>query len=241
MTTVLEAADPSAVAVVAAVRAGEVATLRLLLLADPDLAAVRIRAGVEQRTLLHVLTDWPGHVPRGPEVVSALVEAGAEVDAPFVGPHEETALHWAASSDDVAVLDALLDAGAAIDAGGGVVGGGTPLADATAFGQWAAAHRLVERGARVGAFDAAALGLLGPVRDLLQDRAGVGGDEVDDLFWAACHGGRRQVAELLLAAGADLDRRPGWEAVALDAAVRSGATELAGWLRGLGATTSEAS
>ncbi|WP_275421851.1 hypothetical protein [Catellatospora citrea] len=37
-----------------------------------------------------------------------------------------------AGSDGVAVLDALLDAGADIEADGGVVGDGTPLPDAVA-------------------------------------------------------------------------------------------------------------
>ena len=47
--------------------------------------------------------------------VTALVEAGANVNARrFRGSHEETPLYWAASSDDVEVLDALLDAGAGI-------------------------------------------------------------------------------------------------------------------------------
>jgi ankyrin repeat protein len=69
-------------------------------------------------------------------------------------------LHWAASSDDVEVLDALLDAGADIDAPGAVIGGGTPLDDARAFGQWRAAHRLVERGARTTLQDVATLGLM---------------------------------------------------------------------------------
>jgi ankyrin repeat protein len=81
------------------------------------------------------------------------------VNARFVGAHRETPLHWAASCDDVAVLDALLDAGADIDAAGAVIGGGTPLADATAFKQWRVAHRLVERGAQVTLSDAATLGL----------------------------------------------------------------------------------
>ena len=92
--------------------------------------------------------------------MAALVEAGADVDARFVGRHRETPLHWAASSDDVAVLDALLVAGADIDADGAVIAGTTPLADATAFGQWNAARLLVDRGARTGLWDAAALGLL---------------------------------------------------------------------------------
>ena len=38
---------------------------------------------------------------------------------------DETPLHWAASCDDVAVLDALLDAGADIHAPGAVIGGGS--------------------------------------------------------------------------------------------------------------------
>lgn len=61
---------------------------------------------------------------------------------------ERTPLHWAESSDDVAVLDALLDAGADIEGAGAVIGDGTPLADAVAFGQWNAARRLIERGAQ---------------------------------------------------------------------------------------------
>lgn len=85
--------------------------------------------------------------------------AGADVNAPVTGPHAETPLHWAASSDDVEVLDGLLDAGADIDAPGAVVAGGSPLRDATAFGQWSAARRLVERGAQTTSFDAATLGL----------------------------------------------------------------------------------
>ena len=62
--------------------------------------------------------------------------AGADVNARFTGPHTETPLHWAASSDDVEALDALLDAGADIEGDGAVIGGGTPIADAVAFGQW---------------------------------------------------------------------------------------------------------
>src|SRR5258707_490715 len=82
------------------------------------------------------------------------------VTARSTGAHTETPLHWAASCDDVAALDALLEHGADIEAPGAVIGGGTPLADAVAFGQWQAARRLVERGARTTLWQAAALGLM---------------------------------------------------------------------------------
>ena len=107
-----------------------------------------------------MVVDWPGHRPNGAAMIRALVEAGADVNARFVGgSHTETPLHWAASADDVEALDALLDAGADIEARGGVIGGGTALDDAWAFGQWRAARRLVERGARPTLLAAAALGL----------------------------------------------------------------------------------
>lgn len=94
----------------AAIHAGDVDALRRLLADDPELATARLGDDDPEgmsRSLLHVATDWPGHFPNGPETVAALVAAGADVNARFRGPHEETPLHWAASSDDVAVLDAL--------------------------------------------------------------------------------------------------------------------------------------
>ena len=137
--------DQRAVNIVSAIRGGDVARLRELLAEDPPLAKARIvDAQGTGRTLLHVVADWPGHFPNGGETVAALIAAGADADAPVanspVAP--ETPLHWAASSDDVAAIDALLDGGADIEAPGAVIGGGTPLADAVAFGQWRAARRL---------------------------------------------------------------------------------------------------
>lgn len=143
----LAADDPLAVAVTGAIRDGDLARLRSLLGAHPGLAAWRIADRVGGvRSLLHVATDWPGRFPRGAATVAALVAAGADVDARFAGPHRETPLHWAASCDDVDVVDALLDAGADIEAPGSVIADGTPLANARAFGQWRAAYRLVVRG-----------------------------------------------------------------------------------------------
>jgi ankyrin repeat protein len=183
---------------------------------------------------LHVATDWPGHFPNGPAVVAALVEAGADVNAAFEGgDHAETPLHWAASSDDVEVLDALLDAGADIEAPGAVIGGGTPVADAVAFGQWRAARRLAERGARTNLWQSAALGLM----DRLDDRlVGASADEVTEAFWQACHGGQREAAEYLLGQGADLNWVGYDEQTPLDiAASQEHGDEVVRWLRGIGA------
>ena len=138
--------DPRVIAATIAVQAGDLDALEHLLTADPWLASARIGDASCYRTLLHTATDWPGHYTNGAATVAALVAAGADVNGRFEGPHGETPLHWAASSDDIAVLDALLDHGADIEAAGAVIGGGTPIADATAFGQWNVARRLVERG-----------------------------------------------------------------------------------------------
>ena len=231
--------DPVAVAAVTAIHTGDLAALRRLLAENPWLAKARLGDdGPEgmSRTLLHVVTDWPGHFPDGAATVAALVEAGADVNARFHGPHEETPLHWAASSDDVGVLDALLDAGADIEAPGAVIGGGTPLADARGFKQWAAALRLIERGARATLTDAATLGLADRVEECFTAATPPTADEVNRAFWGACHGGRRQVAEYLLDRGAEVNWMPQWEDLTpLDAAARENADELVRRLRHRGA------
>jgi ankyrin repeat protein len=236
--TTISAEHPLAQAATAAVRSGDVDTLSTLLDAHPDLATTRVGDDGPDgmsRTLLHVVTDWPGHFPNGATTVALLVAAGADVNARFRGPHEETPLHWAASSDDVAVLDALLDAGADIDAPGAVIGGGPPLADATAFRCWNAAYRLVERGAETTVFSEAALGLMDRLEaygDQLSD------EEVNRAFWAACHGGRTTAARYLLARGAELNWTPPWEPLTpLDTAATSGSAELVSWLHARGART----
>lgn len=232
----LAADDPLAVEATAAVQSGDLPALRRLLADHPTLATVRIGSDVMSRTLLHAATDHPGHYPNGVEVVTLLLEAGADVNARFAGPHTETPLHWAASSDDVPVLDALVDAGADIEATGGVVGNGTPLADAVAFGQWRAARRLLERGAVPNLWQAAALGLADQVAAYF-DGSTPPPNEVTDAFWCACHGGQRDTAEYLLDQGAELNW-VGFDGITpLDAARRSGADAVVEWLQGLGAVS----
>lgn len=235
---------PLAKDAVRAIQTGNLAALQQLLINHPSLATARVgddSPGGLTRTLLHVATDWPGHFPNGAAIVSILAAAGADVNAPFTGPHAETPLHWAASSNDVAVLDTLLDAGANIEAPGAVLGGGPPLADATGFRQWAAAHRLVARGARTTLRDAATLGLQDRLEEYFAStRTAPTEAEIDHAFWWSCHGGQQTAAAYLLDRGADVNWVPDWEdATPLDAAEGAKAPVLVAWLRARGGRTNQ--
>jgi ankyrin repeat protein len=202
------------------------------------------------RSPLHVVADWPGHFPNGSGSIRALLLAGADPNARVVGC-SETPLHWAASSDDVAILDALLDACADIEAPGACIAGGTALDDAVAFGQWRAARRLVERGARTAVWHSSALGLMDRVEAYFAgpqtpplfpwgDGRGASLDEVTIAFWCACHGGQRPAAEYLLDRGAKLNWISDWDGLTpLDAAQRADAPELIQWLRSRGAKSAK--
>lgn len=195
--------NPMHEAAIAAIRVGDVTTLRRLLAATPELAALRLPRH-EGRTLMHVATDWPGHFPNVAETITVLASAGADPNSPSLGEYSETPLHWAASSNDVEAIDALLNVGADIEAKGAVIAGGTPLADATAFGQWDAARRLVAHGASVNLFEAAALGLESEVERLLESELTTH-ESVTSSFWGACHGGHVSTATVLLDHGADIN------------------------------------
>ncbi len=220
-----------------AIRTGDVTSLTRLICEDATLVQSRIDG---ERTLLHVATDWPGHFPNVRETISVLVAHGADVNAKFQGRHSEAPLHWAASSGDMEALNALLENGADLEQPGAVIGGGTPLADAVAFGLWPAARRLVESGARSTMWQAAALGLLDRVEDQLAGHPPPSSDAITNAFWSACHGGQLLTGELLLKHGADLNC-VGYDGLSpLDAAARSGNDELVTWLRNRGAISGKA-
>ena len=99
----IPADQPPASEAIEAIHAGDVDTLGRLLADEPELATARIvRARGHTLTLLHVACDWPGHFPNGAETVGRC-SRGADVGARYEGPHNQTPLHWAASSDDVEV------------------------------------------------------------------------------------------------------------------------------------------
>ncbi len=232
---------PVAVELRLAVRAGDVAAIRRLLRADPALASARL-AGKDggSGTPLHLVADWPGYFPNGPEIVRLLTEAGADPDAltssrDSPGPGDETPLHYAASSDDVDVAEALIDAGADIETPGGSIG--TPLDNAVGYGCWHVARLLVARGARVDkAWHAAALGMLSRLAALLGNDPPV--QDASQAFWHACAGGQRRAAEYLLSRGADLNWEPDYaHGTPLDTAsgLSTRQENVISWLREIGA------
>lgn len=232
--------DPLALSVTAAIQRGNTDELRDLLANNAGLAqAVIVDGKGVRRTLLHIAADWPGHFPNGAMTVAMLIERGADPNAgaPMPGRDEmaETPLHWAASSDDVAVLDALLDGGANIEAPGAIFTSGAPMSDAVVFAQWKAARRLLERGAQTTLWQSAALGLLDRLQEHFATEPQPTEHDVTNAFWNACRGGQRETAEFLLQRGAD----PKWighdHKTPLDVAKESGNESLIEWLRAHGA------
>ena len=237
MRPALPLTDPVAMSITKAIHTGDVAALRQLLSDDSSLANVRIvGADGVARSLVHVATDWPGHFPNIAETLCALASAGADVNA-RMPPHPtdpncvETALHWAASSNDVVAIDALLDLGADIEATGAIFTGGAPLSDAVVFANWEAARRLVARGARPTWWQGAALGMLDVVTARWDDDPWPTHDEVTRAFWHACRGAHQTTAAYLLERGAD-PQWVGWDQkTPLQAAEGSGDAGFVSWLR----------
>jgi len=230
--------EPLAVEVTAAVQRGQADRLRRLLGKHPGLARARIIKDGEaagSRTLLHLFADWPGHRRNPSGIVTVLSEAGADLDASDKPDAPgETPLHWAASNDDIELVDALIDAGANIEAPGSIIGGLGPIADAAVFGGTRAGLRLVERGARTNIYQAAALGLPDRVQAELAAQPGPDPERITAAFWAACGGGHQDIAALLLAAGADINWSGWGDQSPLDTALAADHTELAAWLQANG-------
>src|ERR1700742_445343 len=126
--------------------AGDAPAVGRLLADEPRLAQARITARGGTRTPLHVVTDWPGYFPEGPQMAGLLIEAGADLDAVTTPDPGETPLHWAASSDDADVAAVLIDGGADLEKPGGSIG--TPLDNAIGYSCWHVARLLAARGAR---------------------------------------------------------------------------------------------
>jgi uncharacterized protein len=235
-TITLAGEDPAAVQLVRAIRGGDTSAIESLLADEPRLARARIAERGGTRTPLHIVTDWPGYFPGGPQIVRLLIDAGADPDAVTTPEPGETPLHWAASSDDADVAAALIDGGADIEKPAGSIG--TPLDNAVGYSCWHVARLLSACGARVDKlWHAAALGMLTRLQELLAEGHD-GPDEISQAFWHACAAGQRRAAEHLLARGASLNWVPAYaQGTPLDAASSLGTRQenVVTWLRGLGA------
>lgn len=151
-----------------------------------------------------------------------LVDAGADPNLGWQHPDNpivaETPLHWAASSGDVEALDALLDAGAEVNPLGGIFDGCPPFPEAIIFEKYAAARRLLDRGAPNYLPGAAALGMFDQVRGYFDEHGEVRLDIgmlrhwpeppprqilLDRAFQFACRAGHLDIAKFLHDRGAD--------------------------------------
>lgn len=83
---------------------------------------------------------------------------------------------------------------------------------------------------------AAALGMMAQVEEHLAGDPAP--DDITEVFWQACHGGQRRVAERLLDYGADANTTPGYNEqlpVDIAGAPDTRRENLVGWLRDRGA------
>ena len=246
-----------------AVVAGEAATLRLMLEANPNLVRAR-SARDHAATLLHYIAangheGWRQKTPKNAvEVARLLLDRGAEPDAlaHMYGGDATTmdmlvsSVHPHAAGVQVALVDILVDYGAAVN---GVEDNGSPLMTAFRFHYPLAAEALAKRGARVdNVITAAALGKADLVDAFITDRGELRPDvplaqvrwprlprdpKVHlgyALTWAATWG-RREVVELMLRKGVDPGGKDD-DATALHFAVAHGHLDIARLLLEYGAS-----
>ena len=119
---------------IAAIRSGDVEKLKALVAADPSLATSR--SSKSHPTLLQCLALEGKDERRNLEMAIVLIDAGADLNEPLVA---------AASINNKAIAELLLDRGAAIDG----IGGWSPLEEALYWNSRDVIGLLVERGAKV--------------------------------------------------------------------------------------------
>ena len=138
-----------------------------------------------------------------------LIAAGADSNAPAVGDEfAQTLLHWAASSDDVDVAEALVDLGAELEAPNGSIAKGTPLTVAVGYGCWHERDLPIARCPGTRPLDRSRRRDARPRRRAALPGAPTTQDELSHALWQATHGGQRRMVEYLAGLGADVNWTP---------------------------------
>lgn len=73
--TIIATTDPRAQAAERAISTGDIASLNALFKTYPELPACYVGNTTEARSLLHILTDWPGKHPNSCETAKILITA----------------------------------------------------------------------------------------------------------------------------------------------------------------------
>jgi ankyrin repeat protein len=200
-----------------AVVSGDIAKLKTLLRADPDL--VRERSTRDHRsTLLHYVSangveDIRQKTPENiVEITKLLLDSGADVDAESDAYGKSTTLGLVATSIHPEragvqneLMGLLLERGAVMDRPGSIVNA------CLANGRRAAAEFLAQRGARLDLEGAAGLGRLDVVKSFFNDdgslRPSATQKQMTDGFGWACEFGRTGVVDFLLQKGMALNAK----------------------------------
>jgi hypothetical protein len=180
-----------------AVIAGDTSTLTRGLAENPNLIRAR-STRVHRATLLHYVAanGFEGYRQKTPanavEIAKILLDAGAEVDATSDSYGKDTTLVLVATSIhpkraglQIALMQLLLDRGAAADGVNACLGNGRPEA----------AEFLAQHGAPLDLEAAAGLGRLDLVQQLLNEATPV---QINRGLWWASEYGRDQVVDFLL-------------------------------------------
>jgi hypothetical protein len=207
-------------AAVEAIVTGDAATLRRLLRDDPALIRARSRR-THHAMLLHYVgsngvESFRQKTPQNiVEIAKILLDAGAEVDAPadmYGGSTTlglaATSIHPAEGGVQDALIDVLVEHGAAIDRPGSAGSAHSAVNGCLANGRKAAAQHLARLGAALDLEGAAGVGRLDVVRSFFTEAGRLKGGATEaqmksGLNWA-CQYGHREVVRFLVERGMDL-------------------------------------
>ena len=225
---------------VAAIHSGDIDAVQRIVSGTPELVRAPLGGRFKTRTALHVVADWPGYFPNGPEIVrSSSLRAPTPTTAtpsrvprrrctgrpaattPTSPPRSSTAAPTSKSRTDRSARLSTMPSDTAAGmspaswspAAPGSTSCGMPARSACSTASRSCSTPRTRRT-----------------------------EEVSQAFWHACAGGQRRAAERLLAAGADLNWEPDYAVgTPLDTAAGLGTRQenVIGWLRDRGARRSD--